>query len=116
MTDCSKCMQAYPLHIRQGWACGHAPPAPPGVVVEAWSGLGYKGDPPKTCPGYTTTLPEVIEIARAWRWWDKGQLAQFFDEPPTDEIRLGVELFDGAVKALERWCTTPVDKGGGMES
>jgi hypothetical protein len=117
MTDCEKCMQAYTKPIRQGWACGYEPPAPEGAIVEAWSGLGYRGDRPTICPGYTTTLPETIEIARAWKWWVKGELAAYVDGAPVSHpLKMGIEIFDGAVGALERWLMTPADKGGGRES
>jgi hypothetical protein len=29
---------------------------------------------PETCPGYTTRLPAVLEVAEAWSWWERGQL------------------------------------------
>ena len=113
MDDCEKCMQAYSKPIRQRWACGYEPLLP---GAEAWAGLGYKGEPPTTCPGYTTTLPETIEAARAWRWWKNGELAAFTGRSPaTDALKLGIEVFDGAVSAYERWMMTPVDKGGGRE-
>ena len=106
-------MQAYSKPVRQQWACGYEL-APENGLVEAWSGLGYKGDPPTVCPGYTTTLPETIEIARAWRWWDKGSLDSFCDrEPINPALKIGIELFAGAVASFERWAMTPADKGGG---
>ena len=116
LNDCNACMRTYSTSIRQQWACGYEPAAGRGVVVEAWAGLGYKGAPPTTCPGYTTTLPETIEAARAWQWWGKGQLSEFCDRrPPTDALKLSIEAFANEVSVFERWLMTPVDQGGGRE-
>jgi len=109
-------MNAYATPIRQGWGCGYEPPAPPNIPVMPWSGLGYKGPTPTACPGFTTTLPETIEIARAWRWWSKSQLASFVDGAPvSDALKIGIEMFDGVISEFERWKMTPSSKGGGAE-
>jgi hypothetical protein len=107
-------MRTLPKQMRQQMACGYEVAAPPGIEAQAWSGLGYKGPAPATCPGYTTTLPEVIEVARAWRWWDKGELARFVrGDEVSDDLILGIDVFEGAVRELERWLLTPADRGGG---
>ena len=109
-------MSTYSKPVRQGWACGYELPPEDGRPVEAWSGLGYRGDPPTVCPGYSTSLPETIEIARAWRWWDKSEISQFCDGlEVSDNMKLGIEIFAGEVASLQRWLVTPVDQGGGLE-
>ena len=84
---------------------------------------GYKGvtrtlesgavtDEPETCPGYTTSLPEVIEIARARLHWKQGGpaalgVAEWSEHPLT----VGVEILEGASNAAERWAyENPVKK------
>lgn len=109
-------MLAYPKSIRQGWACGYELPPAPNVPVMAWSGLGYSGPQPTICPGYTTSLPETIECARAWKWWSKGQLAAFVDSAPvTDAVKLGIEICETSMASFDRWRMTPANKGGGLE-
>ena len=110
-------MNAYTLSIRQGWACGYELPPAPGAPVMAWSGgPGYDGPAPTVCAGYTTSLPETIEIARAWKWWQKGELARFVDGAQVVEVlKVGIDLFDGVMSGFERWKMTPSDKGGGAE-
>jgi hypothetical protein len=107
-------MTTYSIQVRQGWGCGYEPAAADGAPVMPWSGLGYSGPPPTVCPGYTTSLPETLEIARAWRWWSKSQLGIFVDGAKVhDVLKLGIELFDGVVVGFDRWKMTPRDKGGG---
>lgn len=109
-------MASYNMATRQGWACGYELAPGAGIPVAAWSGLGYKGEPPTVCPGFTTTLPETVEAARAWRWWSKGQLADFVDGAQvSEELKLAIEIFDGAIGNFERWRMTPTSKGGGAE-
>lgn len=109
-------MDAYPKAVRQGWGCGYELPPAASVVVVPWSGLGYDGPAPTVCTGYSTSLPETIEIARAWKWWTKGQLDTFVDGAPVnDPLKVGIELFEAAVGAFERWRMTPRDKGGGAD-
>jgi hypothetical protein len=72
-----------------------------------WSPAGmdfdWKGDP-VACPGYTTNLPEVIEIARA-RVHAKefGGLRDFCDETPSEALKQGVEILEGANNECQRW-------------
>jgi hypothetical protein len=109
-------MNAYTKPIRQGWACGYELAPPAGTPVMPWSGLGYEGPAPTICAGYTTTLPETIEAARAWKWWSKGQLDVFLrGEVASDPIVFGIETFDYAVATFERWRMTPAAKGGGAD-
>lgn len=108
-------MQELPLDRRQQLGCGYAPPPSPHLasIVRPWAGLGYRGPRPTTCPGYTTNLPEVVEIARAHRHWSKGSLEAFCGGPPPEAVITGVEIFDAAMGELEAWRATPASQGGG---
>ena len=110
-------MDAYSKSIRQGWGCGYEAAPAPGVPVMPWSGgSGYDGPAPTLCAGYTTALPETIEIARAWKWWTKSQLDVFVDRAPVAAaVKNGIDLFDAVVAVFERWRLTPQSKGGGAE-
>lgn len=93
--------------------CGFERSGAPGAMP--WSHRGFNGDDPKTCVGYLRRLPEVHEIVRARVHWEKGTI-EAFAGGPVDETPLAlVEVFDGAVHELERWMTTPAEKGGGAE-
>ena len=67
---------------------------------------------PETCPGYTTSLPEVIEIARARLHWSKGGpatigLTDWHEHP----LAMGIEILESASNATERWAfENPVKK------
>ena len=55
------------------------------------------------CPGWLIRLPEVIEVARLYLWWDKGQLALALDgEHVTERLRDLIEIFHAAVGAVQR--------------
>lgn len=83
---------------RQFAAC---PFTPVNVRVKPvpWSpATGYAGPAPTTCPGFTTSLPEVVETARGWVHWSKGQLDQFVGPGgATDELLQRIEMLDGAI-------------------
>jgi hypothetical protein len=54
------------------------------------------------CPGYTTTMPEVIEAARALQWRNHGALVALYDDlplPPT--MAVAIDIVDAAVKDVE---------------
>lgn len=68
---------------------------------------------PTVCPGYSTSLPEVIEAARSWLHWSKGALRAFTGTsgPPTDVLMECIEVFNGAVLENQAWCMdNPVKK------
>ncbi len=116
MTKCETCMQSQSLQARQMHGCPWAPIAPERLApyVQPWNGLGYAGDKPTACPGYTTNLPEVVEVARARLHWSKGQITAFCGgEQPTDALMIGVEILEGAIGEVITWSSTPRDKGGG---
>ena len=121
MSNCATCMHGnemnHPLTIeqRQLQGCGYLPLHP---LARPWSGyhLGYRGDPATVCPGYTTSLPPVIEIAIARHWFSRGELSMFCDgERATDALKTGVNILDGAIAEMIEWRSTPKSKGGGAE-
>lgn len=88
--DCPHDKQARRL-IRCGWL----------PDAERVGGMGeYPGA--TVCPGYTTSLPEVYEAARALSWRRDGQLREFYDVPLTALLRDCVDLLDAACKQQER--------------
>lgn len=90
--------------------CGYEPAQP---KAQTWTPISldpnWRGEL-KTCPGYTTTLPEVVEVARArTHWRDGGGLRDFCDSP-TDGLRVGVEILDGSCAEMQRWATESAAK------
>jgi len=118
-------MKANTEHTRQMLGCGWLPlpaesllrfrrvPTPGGYKGEVRTlEDGRVTDQPSVCPGYTTALPEVIEIARA-RFHAKagGPRAIGLDDWTDHPLALGIEILEGAANESERWCfDNPVKK------
>lgn len=102
---------------RQMFGCGYEPP--PADNLRPFVGIprpeGYSDDEPTVCPGYSTSLPETIEIARGWLHWTKGALREYTGGQPTVAMVAGIEVLSGASSDCERYWMTPRSKGGGGE-
>jgi hypothetical protein len=103
-----------PEPTRQLLGCGFAP-LPAGHLlkfVRAPRPAGYEGDDPTVCPGYTTSLPEVIEIARArFHWKNGGPAAIGITDWVNHPLAIGIEILEGAANESERWSfDNPVKK------
>lgn len=71
---------------------------------------------PTVCPGYLTSLPEVIEVARARFHWERGGLASIgVTDWAGDPLAIGIEILEGASGAYHNWRTTPKANGGGAD-
>lgn len=107
LLDCDQCMQDNDELLRAGLGCGWIPPS---ALVRAapWTHPGYTDAPLTTCPGYTTKLPEVIEINRARLHWKAGAIREFCGGRPTENVLRGIEILEGA--ANEANCWRPEDK------
>lgn len=104
---------------RQDLACAYEPHRDgatgwePSVSPLGWQGLDDKLTPPTTCPGYTTTLPVVVEVIRARGHWKQGQLREFAGGAPSERLVQLVEVFDTEALRYERYATTDAKDGGG---
>jgi len=56
---------------------------------------------PTICPGYSTKLPEVAEIARLRLHWSKGNVPL---ESLDDNIQRGVETLESSIGDMNDWC------------
>lgn len=64
-----------------------------------------------TCPGYTTKLPEVIEIARLRVHAKEGTLSLFMHgAEPTDVAVVGIEILAGATNEAQAWAMQNPEK------
>ncbi len=60
------------------------------------------------CVGYTTTLPEVLEAARALSWRQDGHLTDLYDgEPVTPQLRDSMDVVGVEIKRVEKHAMTP---------
>ncbi len=83
--------------MRRDMGCGWLPPSEsPGAV---WAGPDGNLEL-TTCPGYTTTLPDVIDVARMYWWADKGGLQRSeLNRPLVD----GIDVLRCAVSDVESY-------------
>lgn len=63
------------------------------------------------CVGYTCTLPEVSEAARALGWRQDGHLKEFYDgEPLTPILKDALDILATEIKRVEAFALQPKDK------
>ncbi len=110
-------MSDTPEPTRQQLGCGFAPLPAEHLMRfrRVPSPCGYKGTArkledgrettePETCPGYTTGLPEVIEVARArFHWKQGGPRAIGIDDWQDHPLTIGIEILEGASNEAEHW-------------
>lgn len=111
--NCGDCKANNTAETRQMWRCPYEPdsPAAKQPFVRAPRPEGSTVEP-TVCPGYTTSLPETIEVARAWGWAERGCLRDFTRDEPTEALVDAVELFGGHVEAFKNKLMTARSKGG----
>jgi len=103
-------MKSNPPELRVAIGCGYEAPqanarpwqAPADADVDSWT----------VCPGYTTTLPETIDIARAWVHWRVGELASYCDGPACIPLVSGCEALAGIVAGFESYSVRERQKRG----
>lgn len=96
--ECSNCLQQQTKLVRRSWHCGYLP-------VSEHKGPGFLGggsDWPNytTCPGYTISLPQVYETARARMLWDKGCL-KLRHKKPSDALLSAIEILQCSASKCE---------------
>jgi hypothetical protein len=110
--DCMKCKASHDQTTRQSWGCGYEV-ANPAVPVVPWDHVGRTGPRPSTCAGYTTNLPEVIEVARLFRHWSKGSIdSALRGDEFHEHTQQAIEIFEGAVSATESYLIRARHEGG----
>lgn len=104
--DCERCMNDNPEFLRRSMGCGYLP----GAVRAGPGPDGFEGEL-TTCVGYTTKLPEVIEVSRARLWFEKGQVREWCEgEAPTLPLRFCIEEMEAQSNACQSHAMKP--KGG----
>jgi len=59
-------------------------------------------DDPPICAGYLTSLPQVIEAARACSWRREGALAQFYEGKLSGLVKFAIDVMSAEFKAVEQ--------------
>jgi hypothetical protein len=105
-------MEANDETIRSYMGCGWLPSNP---KARPWSFPHPAKDAPEAtlCPGYTTSLPVVREVASARLHWSKGALQGWCGGDPHEGLLIGIEVLEQSANAVASWAMTPKDKGGG---
>jgi hypothetical protein len=104
--DCSNCMKHLSPQQRQYLRCGYLPPvatSTTGTAIRTWV-PGYLRDELatlETCPGYTTTLPEVEEVRQVYPAYKAGYAEELLGERPTRETIAACIVLDNAANARD---------------
>lgn len=101
--DCGYCQSTTTEPMRSLLGCGWLPASDD---ARPWV---HPGDTREytTCAGYTTDLPEVIDIARLYRHWSKGAVDVRSLPRPIED---GIELLDAATNSRDNWVTRDKSK------
>lgn len=110
--DCKTCQSFAGPPLRQQMGCGWlAPVENPGQV---WHHNGDLGTEATVCAGYTTQLPEVMDIVRHRLHWEKGALPiRLAGAEPPSTLLDGIEALHYAVERYGAWRSDP--KRGGAQ-
>jgi hypothetical protein len=92
-------MEFNPPELRATMRCGFIP-ADRLSLGAPWTPEPYEDL--SVCAGYSTTLPEVVDIASNFHHWETGQLAMACDgEQPCRALFTGIAVLKGAVGEFE---------------
>lgn len=100
--DCDHCMKHNDYEIRRRMACGYIP------ADEHLRGMKWQPDPDSgieltVCAGYSTSLPDVIDVARAYHHWKAGALRDVTgDQPPCPALLDCLTLLESTVLTKQR--------------
>lgn len=111
MLDCANCLERVDEPLRREMGCGWLTRGDDEPVMPWRHSDDRGGHTFTTCPGYTTEIPEVADIAHAYAHWEKGQLRDALPEGQGASRALidGLEILHGAVTRL---VNRPIPKGG----
>lgn len=93
-------MRQNPRQSRQYLACAYEPRV---EGARAWQHQGYEGPDSETCPGYTTKLPEVREVAEARFYLHKGSLSLLVRDELSDSLRDGIAILETEDNSVMSW-------------
>lgn len=98
--DCGRCMRETPIEGRRALACAYEAPLD---GARGYEPPGYDGPRLATCPGYTTKLPEVLEVTEARFYLHKGSLHLLVTDELTEAMRDALLVSESAEADVTRW-------------
>lgn len=75
-----------------------------------WVPNGYTGKDPLVCVGYTTTLPEVHEVAEIRFYLHNGSLSAITTGVLTESVRVGIRILENAHNEVTSWALQQSDR------
>ena len=100
LTDCDRCRSILRLDNRRALACGWEPRL---AYATPWTPEDWDEEPPTTCAGYTTRLPEVREVAEARFYLKHGSLSVLVKDELTEGLRVGIQVLENAEAEVISW-------------
>lgn len=102
-------MSQYDSDTRAQLGCIYEPvlvqatPWSPLSVNPEWRGIDDKGAAPTVCPGYSCSLPHVVEADRARVHWGKNALEAYCGGPPSETLVAFIEVLEAEHNQVERF-------------
>jgi hypothetical protein len=119
ITDCGECKARTSPIERQYMGCGFEPELDRSKHrLTMWQPPASKFCQTEAtiCAGYTTSLPEVREVALMYRHWDTGNLAvALCGSQPNEELLSLIVMLASEINAVDVWRMTPSSEGGGAK-
>ncbi len=110
--NCQECRANVIATTRQELGCAYEPPI---AGAHPWSPRAWadRGLRTTTCPGYTTSLPAVVEVFDAYPQWEQGTLTEHLDgEAPTRPALDALGTLRAGIKEHEADSIRAKSKGG----
>lgn len=94
--NCGSC-RTLDVATRRAIRCGWESVSDSG---RAWHPFKLGGPPLTVCAGYTSQMPDVVDVARAFLHWEKGQL-QLRNPDPPPQLLDGIEILSMEINAQQ---------------
>lgn len=92
--DCQRCLATVERDLRLDMGCGYETPSERPRSIP----LSDQVRDLTTCPAYTTSLPDVVDVAWVWPHWDRGQLQHALgDLEPGRGLTDSLRILAGAI-------------------
>jgi hypothetical protein len=100
--NCKVCHEQVEEPLRRAMGCGWIT-VPDEERTSVWRHPSDEDDAPTTCAGYTTQLPDVVEIASAYQHWKNGALREACGRELSYSLVDGLVLLDSALSTWQAW-------------
>ena len=114
VSDCVTCKREQTMTTRQAIGCGYEPAL---ADAQAWAPPSWADSPGMTlttCPGYTTTMPAVLEVVDAFPHFKAHTLTDYLDGAAPNPVALGcLAVLDAGVEEFKADCAREAMKKPG---